>query len=94
MKLKGSIRSLKRADGMTLVELMIALGIVGFVLLVCYSSSIALQRGFEYTSAWTEARINQTRVLDSLALDLRNATKIDLTGPALITLTIPNRYSL
>lgn len=78
---------------MTLIEMMIALGIVGFVLLACYSSSIALQRSFGYTSAWTEARVNQVRVLDSLAVDLRNATKIDFTPPALITLTVPNRYS-
>jgi hypothetical protein len=87
---------------MTLVELMIALGIVGVVLLVCYSSSIALQRGFIYTSAWTEARINQARVLDSLAIDLRAATKIDpfppstslaTPAPLPITLTIPNRYT-
>ena len=80
---------------MTLVELMIALGIVGVVLLVCYSSSIALQRGFIYTSAWTEARINQERVLDSLAVDLRNATKIDFTLPlpVIVTLTVPSRYS-
>ena len=80
---------------MTLVELMIALGIVGFVLLVCYSSSIGLQRGFGYSSAWTEARVNQERVLDSLALDLRNATKIDFTLalPVIVTLTVPSRYS-
>ena len=79
MKLNESVSSSRRAGGMTLVELMIALGIVGFVLLVCYSSSIGLQRGFGYSSAWTEARVNQERVLDSLALDLRNATTIDFT---------------
>ena len=80
---------------MTLVELMIALGIVGFVLLVCYSSSIGLQRGFGYSSAWTEARVNQERVLDSLALDLRNATKIDFTLalPVIVTMTVPSRYT-
>jgi type II secretory pathway pseudopilin PulG len=95
MKLNESISSSRRAGGMTLVELMIALGIVGFVLLVCYSSSIGLQRGFGYSSAWTEARVNQERVLDSLALDLRNATTIDFTLPlpVIVTLTVPRRYS-
>jgi type II secretory pathway pseudopilin PulG len=95
MKLNESISSSRRAGGMTLVELMIALGIVGFVLLVCYSSSIGLQRGFGYSSAWTEARVSQERVLDSLALDLRNATKIDFTLalPVIVTLTVPSRYS-
>jgi len=95
MKLNESISSSRRVGGMTLVELMIALGIVGFVLLVCYSSSIGLQRGFGYSSAWTEARVNQERVLDSLALDLRNATKIDFTLalPVIVKLTVPRRYS-
>ena len=78
-----------------MAELMIALAIVGFVLLVCYSSSIGLQRGFGYSSAWTEARVSQERVLDSLALDLRNATKIDVTPSpqVIVTLTVPSRYS-
>jgi len=95
MKLNESVLSSRRAGGMTLVELMIALGIVGFVLLVCYSSSIGLQRGFGYSSAWTEARVSQERALDSLALDLRNATKIDFTLPlpVIVTLTVPSRYS-
>ena len=95
MKLNESVSSSRRAGGMTLVELMIALGIVGFVLLVCYSSSIGLQRGFGYSSAWAEARVSQERVLDSLALDLRNATTIDFTLPlpVIVTLTVPSRYS-
>jgi len=95
MKLNETISSSRRAGGMTLVELMIALGVVGFVLLVCYSSSIGLQRGFGYSSAWTEVRVNQERVLDSLALDLRNATTIDFTLPlpVIVTLTVPSRYS-
>lgn len=81
--------------GMTLIEIMIALGIFGVVLTVCYGSSVALQRSFATTNAWTEARASQLRVLDSLAIDLRNATKIDFTSPdpTLITLSIPNRYS-
>jgi prepilin-type N-terminal cleavage/methylation domain-containing protein len=80
---------------MTLVEMMIALAIVGIVFSVCYGSSIALQRSFGFTTAWAETRTTQLRVLDSLAVDLRNATKIDFTSPAptLVKLTIPNRYS-
>ena len=95
MKLNESVLSSRRAGGFTLAELMIALAIVGFVLLVCYSSSIGLQRGFGYSSAWAEARVSQERVLDSLALDLRNATTIDFTLPlpVIVTLTVPSRYS-
>lgn len=81
-----------------MVELMIALVIVGFVLLAAFSSSTALQRGFGYTTAWSEGRANQTRLLDSLAVDLRNATKIapfPSPSPSFlpITLTIPKRYT-
>src|SRR5438477_3510038 len=85
--------------GMTLAEIMIALGILGLVLSVCYTSSVALQRGFASTTSWADARANQLRVLDSLAVDLRNATAKSftvsangLTNTLPLTLTIPVRY--
>ncbi len=84
---------------MTLAEIMIALGILGLVLSVCYTSSVALQRGFASTTSWTDVRTNQLRVLDSLAADLRNATAKSftisadgLTNTLPLTLTIPMRY--
>ena len=84
---------------MTLAEIMVALAILGIVLSVCYGSSVALQRGFASTTSWTDARINQLRVLDSLAADLRNATAKSftisadgLTNTLPLTLTIPRRY--
>jgi len=86
--------------GMTLAEIMVALAILGIVLSMCYGSSVALQRGFASTTSWTDARTNQLRVLDSLAVDLRNAiatsftTSADgLTNTLPLTLTIPMRYS-
>jgi prepilin-type N-terminal cleavage/methylation domain-containing protein len=89
----------QRGGGMTLAEIMIALAILGVVLSVCYGSSLALQRGFASTAYWTDARINQLRVLDSLAADLRNATAKSftisadgLTNTLPLTLTIPMRY--
>ena len=67
---------------------------------MCYGSSVALQRGFAATTSWSDARTNQVRVLDSLAVDLRNAiatsftTSADgLTNTLPLTLTIPMRYS-
>ena len=85
--------------GMTLAEIMIALGILGLVLSVCYTSSVALQRGFASPTSWADARANQLRVLDSLAVDLRNATAKSftvsangLTNTLPLTLTIPMRY--
>jgi prepilin-type N-terminal cleavage/methylation domain-containing protein len=86
--------------GMTLAEIMVALAILGIVLSMCYGSSVALQRGFAATTSWADARTNQLRVLDSLAVDLRNAiatsftTSADgLTNTLPLTLTIPMRYS-
>jgi prepilin-type N-terminal cleavage/methylation domain-containing protein len=86
--------------GMTLAEIMVALAILGIVLSMCYGSSVALQRGFASTTSWTDARTNQLRVLDSLAVDLRNATATSfttsadgLTNTLPLTLTIPMRYS-
>ena len=85
---------------MTLVEIMVALAILGIVLSMCYGSSVALQRGFASTTSWADARTNQLRVLDSLAVDLRNATATSfttsadgLTNTLPLTLTIPMRYS-
>ena len=85
--------------GMTLAEIMVALAILGIVLSMCYGSSVALQRGFASTTSWTDARTNQLRVLDSLAVDLRNATANSftisadgLTNTLPLTLTIPMRY--
>lgn len=85
---------------MTLAEIMVALAILGIVLSMCYGSSVALQRGFAATTSWADARTNQLRVLDSLAVDLRNATATSfttsadgLTNTLPLTLTIPMRYS-
>jgi len=86
--------------GMTLAEIMVALAILGIVLSICYGSSVALQRGFASTTSWADARTNQLRVLDSLAVDLRNTTATSfttsadgLTNTLPLTLTIPMRYS-
>src|SRR4030095_9828191 len=89
----------KATAGMTLVEIMVALAILGIVLFMCYGSSAALQRGFAATTSWADARTNQLRVLDSLGVDLRNATAKSftvsadgLTNTLPLTLTIPMRY--
>jgi prepilin-type N-terminal cleavage/methylation domain-containing protein len=90
----------RSCGGMTLAEIMVALAILGIVLSMCYGSSVALQRGFASTTSWTDARTNQLRVLDSLAVDLRNAIATSFTTSAdgftntlPLTLTIPMRYS-
>src|SRR5205814_10606307 len=85
--------------GMSRPEIVLALAIRGIVVSVCYGSSVALQRGVASTTSWADARTSQLRVLDSLAVDLRNATAKSftisadgLTNTLPLTLTIPMRY--
>src|SRR5207247_4703541 len=89
----------RAASVIRLPEIMFALAIFGIVPSVCYGSPFALQRGFASTTSWADARTNQLRGLDSLALDLRNATAKSftisadgLTNTLPLTLTIPMRY--
>jgi len=61
------------------------------VVLTCY---IGLQRGFAFSLNWSESRVSQERVLDSLSLDLRNANGVVVgSGATLLTLTLPARYA-
>ena len=99
MNVRSRYNKQKGGMGITLIELMVALAILGIVLSVCYGSSIALQRGFASTTSWTDARANQLRVLDSLAVDLRNSSATSftigadgVTNTLPLTLTIPMRY--
>ena len=78
----------------TLVEMMVALAVSTIVMggiLVMY---IGLQKSFIFGVNWSEARVTQTRVLDSMAQDLRNAILVNATNGGLpLTLTIPTRFS-
>lgn len=80
---------------MTLPEVLIATVIASVVLGGLMGSYQVLQRGFAFSMAWTSTRTAQTRVLHSMALDLRNAIAVTTStnSDPFITLQIPNRYS-
>lgn len=80
--------------GFTLIEMLVTVAVGSMVIGFIFLSYINLQRKFAFAINWSEARLAQTRVLDSMAQDLRNATAIAVSGTSLpLTLTIPARFS-
>lgn len=81
----------------TLTEILISMAVVGFVAATGLAAFVTLQRGFVYMSAWSDAKANQVRLLDSLAIDLRAASSIVESSakgsPLRLTMKIPKRYA-
>lgn len=95
MKLTLSRRRLVR--GMTIVEMSVALGIGIAILAAFTTASIALQRNFVAIEDYAKGQNDQMRISDYLALDMRRAFDISITGsaanpPLTVTLTVPNYY--
>ena len=95
MKLDESVLRWRRAGGMTLVELMIALGISRI-------RAFGLLQFLHWTATWfwiqqrVDRGASQSRAgARFFSADLHNATKIDFTQPlpVIVTLTVPSRYS-
>jgi hypothetical protein len=83
--------------GMTLVETSVALGIGTAILGAFITASVALQRSFVAIEDYAKGQNDQMRISDYLALDMRRAFTINVTGdsthpPVTVTLTIPNFY--
>lgn len=83
--------------GMTLVETSVALGIGTAIMAAFITASVALQRSFVAIEDYAKGQNDQMRVSDYLALDMRRAFTINVTGdsthpPVTVTLTIPNFY--
>src|SRR5205809_3982676 len=84
--------------GMTFVELSCAVGI-GMVILAGFTvASVALQRSFVAIDDYTKGLNDQMRISDYLALDMRRAYSISLSGscaqpPLTVTMTIANFYA-
>jgi len=69
---------------------------VSGVVAVVFGSYITLEKGFTFTTTWSDARNCMVRVLDAIEIDLRNATSITITPgtPAqTLSLKIPDRYA-
>jgi hypothetical protein len=87
----------RRFFGTTLVETAVALGIGTAILAALTTASVALQRSFVAIEDYSKGMNDQMRISDYLALDMRRAFSVNLSGscqspPLTVTLTIPNFY--
>lgn len=85
--------------GFTLIETAVAVGIGTAILAAFTVASVALQRSFVAIEDYTKGMNDQMRISDYLALDMRRAYTISVTGssaqpPVTVSLTIPNFYTL
>jgi type II secretory pathway component PulJ len=95
MRTSSSRRSIL---GFTIVETMVAVGIGSAILVAFTIASVAMQRSFMAIQDYTKGLNDQMRISDYLALDMRRAYTISITGtcaspPLTVTMTIPNFYA-
>jgi len=81
--------------GFTLLETMIATGIAGVIIGAFLTSTMAFQRAFNATEAYSTSKRDQMRLTDYLAMDLRRALTVQTvaSGTTFLSLTIPNYYA-
>lgn len=84
-------------SGFTLAEMAVAAGIGTAILAALTTASVALQRSFVAIEDYSKGQNDQMRISDYLALDLRRAFSVSITGspanpPVTVTLVIPNFY--
>jgi prepilin-type N-terminal cleavage/methylation domain-containing protein len=79
---------------LTLVELMVAMTISAIALGAVYSGAISMQRCFVASQDFADAKKEQTRLSDYLAMDLRRASAVTIGGGAdvLLTITMQDYY--
>jgi hypothetical protein len=88
----------RRHAGFTLAEIVVSVGIGTAILAAFTCASIALQRSFAAIEDYTKGMNDQMRISDYLAMDMRRAFSITITGsssapPLTVTMTIPNFYA-
>jgi Tfp pilus assembly protein PilW len=82
-------RKRKCASGFTLVEVMVAAGLSGFVLAGVLSANLQIVRGGIRVTQYAEMESQVRRAYDYLGRDLREALDIRWNGESDITLRIP-----
>lgn len=90
--MKNSTRSHGFA-GFTIHEMLVTMGLVGFIVAVGFACLVTLQRGFAYLSAWSDIRANQVRLIDTMAIDLRTAYSVRATTSGTLS-TLPLTITL
>ena len=79
----------RRRGGFTLVEVMVAATISGFVLAGVLAANLQIVRGGIRLASYVEMDSQVRRALDVLGRDLKSASAIKWNGTSDITLTIP-----
>lgn len=77
----------------TLVETIVGAAIGSIILAALMLGSVALLRTFKAVEDYSDAAIDQARILDYIARDVRRATSVSvLLNPTRLSLTIPDQY--
>jgi hypothetical protein len=87
-----------RQAGFTLAEIVVSVGIGTAILAAFTWGSVALQRSFAAIEDYAKGMNDQMRISDYLAMDMRRAFTISITGssaapPVTVTMTLPNFYA-
>jgi hypothetical protein len=87
------MKKLRQNSGLTLTELMVAVGIGVLALTAAFSAAITVQRCWAASEEFAADKREQSRLNDYLALDLRRALSITgASGNVLLTVTIPKYF--
>lgn len=85
----------RRIAGISLLETMIATGVIAVIGAGLLMALTALQRNFAATKDYATRHGDEMRISDYLALDLRRALSVQISGSGTstsVTLTVPNYY--
>src|SRR5438309_8258850 len=88
-------RLFKTSRGMTLIEMLIAAGVLMMIGMGLVMGLAALRRNFNSTADYATNHADEMRISDYIARDLRSATAVSTTGTGSATrvaLTLPNFY--
>jgi len=78
----------------TLVEMMVGAAIGSIILSALMLGTVALLRTFKAVEHYSDGVIDQARILDYIARDVRRAASVAvLTNPTRLTLTVPDQYA-
>jgi Tfp pilus assembly protein PilW len=78
----------------TLVETLVGAAIGSMILAALLLGSVALLRTFKAVEDYSDASIDQARILDYIARDVRRATTVNLLqNPTRLALTVPDQYA-
>src|SRR5260221_5359536 len=89
--MKQALSYSKEFSAFTLVEMMISVSVASFILLAAVLATVAFQTVFVATDECYKATSDQNRVLDYIAIDMRQATSGSVSNSGqTLTLNLPD----